>query len=229
MKEGVNYLSLSSEQYNVPIRYTLDDSDPELSSPIYEEPLQINETTTITAALFEDDQLMEYPSRMEVVYHLASGKHIELKNEPAPNYVSSGAISLVDGIKGTEDFRDGYWMGFEGSDLVADIDLGKAFPVKSIAVRFLQNSGSWIFLPEEVMFTLLSAEKEVLSDKIVTPDVTWEVKGTIIEEFRMEIESIDAQYIRVTAPGLKTIPSWHEGAGEKGWLFVDEIIIHGPG
>lgn len=229
VKEGVYFLSLSTEQYGIPIRYTLDGSVPDLASSIYQKPLKIAGSTTVTAALFKDGQLMEYPNRMEVVYHLATGKNVELQNAPASNYAASGALSLVDGIIGSEDFHDGYWLGFEGSDVVANIDLEKPSPVKSISVRFLQNTGSWIFLPEEVTFTLLSSERKVLIQKTIKTDVTWEVKGTIIEEFKTETESVNAQYILIAAPGLKEIPSWHEGAGEKGWLFVDEVIIRGQG
>jgi hexosaminidase len=229
MKEGVYHLSLSSEQYGKPIRYTLDGKVPDIESSVYEKPVRISGSTVVTAALFNDGQAMEYPNRMEVVYHLATGKNIELKHSPALRYRASGPLSLIDGIKGTEDFHDGYWMGFEGSDVVAEIDLGKSFPIYSVVVGFLQNTGSWIFLPEKVTFTLLSEDRKVVLERIVTPDVTWEVKGTIIEDFELEFDSMDARYIRLHAPGLETIPSWHEGAGEKGWLFVDEVIIHGPG
>jgi len=27
------------------------------------------------------------------------------------------------------------------------------------------------------------------------------------------------------AKNIKTLPDWHPGAGEKAWIFVDEVIV----
>jgi hypothetical protein len=32
--------------------------------------------------------------------------------------------------------------------------------------------------------------------------------------------------IRLKAQPIAKLPTWHPGAGAKGWIFVDEILIH---
>lgn len=225
MENGSYTIELTSEQYNRPIHYTLDGSDPTTASATYSGPMIISESSVIKAALFDQGELMEYPSTKEIVFHLGTGKAGSLKFPPARNYSGSGFLSLVDGLKGSDDFHDGYWLGFEGTDFEATIDLTEETPVSSVTADFYQNTGAWIFLPESVTFTLLSGNNEVLAEDVLEPESTMEVKGAIIEEFEAAFQEMPVRYVNVKAKGLKMIPDWHEGAGNKGWLFMDEIII----
>jgi hexosaminidase len=34
-----------------------------------------------------------------------------------------------------------------------------------------------------------------------------------------------ARYVRVIAKNIGACPAWHPGAGEKAWIFADEIVI----
>jgi hypothetical protein len=33
------------------------------------------------------------------------------------------------------------------------------------------------------------------------------------------------RYLRVVASNTEPLPEWHPGAGETGWIFVDEIVV----
>ena len=52
-----------------------------------------------------------------------------------------------------------------------------------------------------------------------------EVKGTIVEEILTSFDTTKAVYIKLHAPGIKSIPQWLDGSGNKGWLFIDEVVI----
>jgi hexosaminidase len=60
---------------------------------------------------------------------------------------------------------------------------------------------------------------------IITPDATPEVIGTIIEEMKADFDNVSGRYVQVHAKNIKTIPKWHEGAGQKAWIFADEVVI----
>ena len=98
--------------------------------------------------------------------------------------------------------------------------------MSSLTADFLQNSGAWIFLPEKLTITLLDLEKKIIAERVLEPEATREVKGTIIEEMKAEFENTTAKYIKVHAFGISSIPDWHEGAGNKGWLFIDEVVVY---
>ncbi|MBI1223951.1 MAG: hypothetical protein GC192_01825 [Bacteroidetes bacterium] len=64
VKNKLNYfvgsmeIMLASEGANTEIRYTTDGTEPNIMSKLYEEPIKITETTTITAATFRDQKLI---------------------------------------------------------------------------------------------------------------------------------------------------------------------------
>jgi hexosaminidase len=39
------------------------------------------------------------------------------------------------------------------------------------------------------------------------------------------LPAVNARYIRVIARGEISCPPWHAGAGNKAWLFCDEIVV----
>jgi len=40
-----------------------------------------------------------------------------------------------------------------------------------------------------------------------------------------EYPGVNARYVRVKAVNMGKCPQWHKGAGNKAWLFADEISI----
>ena len=156
--------------------------------------------------------------------HLALFKPVELRTNFNPKYEAGGAAALTNGLKGLEDFNCN-WLGFEGEDLEAVIDLGEMMTVHKISTDFLQDNYSWVFLPLEVEY-LISTDginfKTVANIRNKTPDTK---PGKFFEAFEAEFEGTQAQFIRVKATNMKTCPDWHTGKGGKSWIFADEVII----
>ncbi len=220
-------IALKTEQLNPDIHYTLDGSEPSASSPIYEQPLKIDSSVTIKAGIFVGDQLKEAISEKGIVFHQAVGMVGHLKFPPHPNYRAKGAISLTDGLLGSEDFRDGYWLGFQGDDMVFELQLDDPLEIASINMSFLQNTGAWILLPEKVTVELLDEKGEVLAEQLLLPELMPEVVGTLLDEQEAVFDQVKASAIRIRAANYGTLPEWHEYAGNKCWIFIDEIIVHG--
>ena len=58
-----------------------------------------------------------------------------------------------------------------------------------------------------------------------------QASSTKVEEPRFGLVSIPLpagpmDQIRLKAQPISKLPSWHPGAGAKGWVFVDEILLH---
>jgi len=224
--ENGNYLiELETEQWNMPIHYTLDGTDPTEDSPEYEKPFIIDKSTFIKAGIFVNGELKEYFSEKEIVLHKGVGKNSYLEEPPSKKYPGNGAMSLVDGLKGSDSYRDGYWIGFQGTDMKFEVDLGKVETIMTISASFYQNTSTWIFMPEKVTFEILDENKKNVAKTTLSPDATHEVKGAILENIKTDFEEISGRYVKVFAKNIKTIPNWHEGAGAKAWIFVDEVVI----
>lgn len=223
---GSFQVKLESEQLNVPIHFTLDGSDLTPQSKVFKELLTINNSTVIKAGLFVDTELKEYYSEKEIVFHKGIGKNAELAKQPSRKYEAHGAMSLVDGLKGSDNFWDNYWLGFEGNDMIFELDLGKEIQISSITASFYQNTGAWIFMPEKVIFEILDAGRNKVERSVLKPESTMEVKGVVIEDISAKFNNETARYVKVHAKNIAKIPNWHEGAGSKAWIFVDEVIVN---
>ncbi len=219
-------LQLTSEQYDPAIHYTLDGREVTFSSPRYTEPIPFTGNGIIRAGIFVDGALKGKLTEMPLVYHLAMGNPVYYLAPYSYRYPAAGERTLTDGLKGSSDFRDGYWQGFHGNDIEVIIDLGKEIPVNSVQMNFLQSQKSWIFLPVEVEYSLSSDRKKFHSVNEVMHKVSQKEERSIIHPFNFQFrEKTMARFVKVKAKSLRICPSWHEGAGEKCWIFADEIVV----
>jgi hypothetical protein len=156
--------------------------------------------------------------------HLALDKPVELMTTFSPKYEAGGAKALTDGLRGINDYHFN-WLGFEGEDLEAVIDLGVETEIHEISADFLQDIQAWVFLPES--FTVYySTDSEELIKIGVSENITPDNKtGAFIQTFSITTENVRARYIRVRAESMKICPAWHIGSGKSSWIFTDEILV----
>ena len=155
---------------------------------------------------------------------LARGKSITLLTPCSPKYNPEGERAFTDGLRGTSDYHYN-WVGFEGEDMDAVVDLADTMVINYLSVDFIQNYHAWIFLPKEVKYytSLDGVNFEMVGDvRNPLPD---NIPGSFIISFSKNVPLTKARYLKVTAVSLKTCPDWHIGAGEKCWIFTDEIVI----
>ncbi len=157
------------------------------------------------------------------IKHLAIGKKIALNVAPSPKYAANGAQSLVDGNLASEDFLDNRWLGFEGVNLEATIDLQQSKFVKSVGISTLQNQPAWIFFPQKIDVAVSKDGQhfKTVAVKTTSPKASPEIE---IKVFEMPIHQ-EVRFLKVYLQSVGQCPNWHPGAGGKTWIFVDEIIV----
>jgi alpha-L-fucosidase len=143
-----------------------------------------------------------------------------------PGYPGQGPQTLVDKVRGTLDFRDGNWIGFEQDDCEAILDLRVSKPVHNVTVGCLQAQNSWIFLPKAIeVFTSNDSKsyKPAGRLEIVTtgPD-----EGIATKDYTVPCREAKGRFVKVRVVNTGLCPPWHKGAGGKAWVFVDEITVH---
>ncbi len=158
------------------------------------------------------------------VKHLAVGKEVKLTNSYHPKYAGSGEKTLIDGIRGSLDYNDGSWLGFEGVDFEATVGLGQSQSIKSIKCGFLQSQVSWIFFPTFVEMAVSTEGDEFQVIK------TFEGKAEFnpapdIRDCLATFPAKNVRFVRIKAKNVGTCPDWHAGAGGKAWIFIDEIVV----
>ncbi len=224
-KTGRMRLGLETESRLDGIRYTLDGTAPGWASKSYTDPFAPRSASVIKAGLFLDGALAGPVTETIFRPHRALGQTPALAAEYKKEYSGGGALALVDGLRGSQNHQDGRWQGYEGDDLEAVIDLGKAQTIRSITAGFLQDARSWIFWPREVQAALSEDGKNYRPLQGVHLESAANAPGLILKDIRIEAAGVKARYIRLSARSLGLCPPDHPGAGQKAWLFVDEIIV----
>jgi arylsulfatase len=163
-------------------------------------------------------------ARPDTLAHVAVGASVTLAVDPNPRYESIGAGVLTDGRVGTRDFADGHWLGFQGRALDAVIDLGEPRTIQSVALDCMQNQRPWIFFPRsiEVSGSDDGERWDVIGRREQPAEQSEEIRARVIT---VSVNTGAVRYVRVVAHGVDPLPEWHPGAGNPGWIFVDEIIV----
>jgi len=191
----------------------------------YEIPITISEDAILKT--YSEKNGVKSSTLTTNFYKIDPDVSISLETEYANQYNAGGDNALIDGLRGSLDFRTGAWQGYQDTDVVATVNLGKTKSINLVTVNFLENQESWIFFPTEVecwvskdgiQFTLF--EKREFDT--VQPSKEIEIK-------RVEFKQPSAyyQYIKIIAKNLGELPKWHLGAPQNGkaWIFIDEIKI----
>ncbi|MFT7465538.1 MAG: hypothetical protein ACI9EF_003907 [Pseudohongiellaceae bacterium] len=156
--------------------------------------------------------------------HLAFGLPPSLTWAFAEKY-SGGRQGLTDGWRGSNTYQDGFWVGFEQVDMSAELSWQTPQTVSSVSAGFLQDHGSWIWLPQQlevwgssngVDFERLGRWENTTSARQASP---------FRREATVEFAPTSVRQIKVVAKSLGSCPPWHKGAGGKAWIFCDELVV----
>ena len=215
-------VSMNHPIEGVEIYYTLDDSDPTESGKLYEQPLCLKENTKVRAAAKQGDS---WSRVIDAQYYLIdANRSVKLENMYNEQYSAGGAKALIDHLRGTDNFRTGAWQGYYGVDLIATIDLGASKRINRLAGSFLQEIYSWIWMPTEVEYFVSDDGKRFRSVGKVKNDVPIDEDGAFIQEMAVRPRT-DARYVKMVAKTIGICPEGHVGAGQKAWIFCDELVI----
>lgn len=218
-------IGFATEQLSPEIRYTTDGSVPTLQSKLYKQPLAIDSSVTLRAAIFIGGVINETFSEKRIAYQQALGATVKYTRPPSNKYPGQGTTTLVDGLQGSMSHHDGFWQGFYGDDMEVEIDLGAPRTISSVTGSFMQFQNVWIFLPETMEVSL--SEDGINYSEAGTATTTTDRKKDLAfrEELKVQFTETPARFIRVKATNGGVCPAWHPGAGDTTWIFADEIVV----
>ena len=200
------------------IRFTLNDSEPTVNSEAYTRPIPITESVRIKASVFNSSEKLGNTFSQNINLHKAVGKKITINKEPHKSYLGSGAQGLINGISGSDTrYGDKEWLGFWGEDIEIIIDLGKETNINTIETRFYNGQGQWIYAPKEIEFGF---DAHGLVSKVKLPEVLDKIQPVIIKA------DVLSRHIYLKIPNYGFIPEGKQGAGNKAWTFIDELIVN---
>ncbi len=233
---GMPMVTLGTLGGNKKIYYTLDGSDPNVSSACYEGPFPLERSATIKAVCYN-----EYGegvvSEQYLLSHLGMGGKITLRT-PFSNYKAiysgGGLDALIDGRLGSNaTYADGHWQGYWGDSIDAVIELPSALDrlPSRISMRFMQNTFDWVLAPTQIRVYASSDGKVWVQVADHRFDMDPRETGMRLKHYVVPLdgqlfERSAVRLIRVVVPNPGPLPSWHPAPGQPSYLFTDEIEIH---
>ena len=218
-------VNISSTFPEVEIRYTLDGNEPTTSSPLYQKAFTLEKSTPIRAAIFSKNKKIgkTYSAEAKISTHI---KNLTLYPPPSPKYTGKGKNTLLDGANGTEKFRSKAWIGYEGNDVMATVELKTNQPIQKVGVRYLHQPGSWIFSPKKVMVSISPDGKKYEPIAKLDSSTFPNKDKTGAGEMTVPLKSTFGKFIKFKIEGQGTCPDWHPGKGSPAWLFLDELFVN---
>ncbi|HLN53405.1 MAG TPA: GH92 family glycosyl hydrolase [Lentimicrobium sp.] len=220
-----NTLEIKVIPYNEAIiRYTLDGSEPVATSTLYSSPVLINKSTVFQCKAFKEG--FEPSATVQSIFtRRPEGVKLILHSKYEPQYSGNGENTLLDGLRGNEDFRLGGWQGYQGVNIEAEIRLDNTKPVDLVSIGFLQDVNAWIFMPDKVQ--LWSSSDGINYNLIETiynsvPNDKW---GVIKHDFEFKVNGLTDRFLKLRATNIGTCPAEHKGYPNAAWIFSDEINI----
>lgn len=189
----------------------------------YEKPFTISNNCTIEAYCTDADGNSSFTSRT-TLRRIENNYKVTIVHPYSKLYTGGGDQAIVDGVRGSENFRLGGWQGYQDCDFEAIIDLGRERRIHGLSAGFLQDTRSWIVLPQWVEFYTSRDGKTYINQGRVEHEVDPQDYTRQIHEFSLPL-GVDARYVKVVAKNFGTLPEWHIGAGGEAHIFVDEVTI----
>lgn len=209
-----------------PIYYTLDGTEPLVSSNLYKEPVAITSSAEFKAIAIRPIGNSKVLSE-NISFNKATGCPIELVNQPAPKYTYNGATTLVDGLKGSGNYAGGRWLGFQGTDVEAIINLGSPTEIKEVSTEACIDVNSWIMGITGLSVAISEDGKNFkeVAAPLNFPTLT-DLNKKEIMPYMIEFAPTKATYVKVTIKCTPALPKGHTGEGKPAFMFIDEICIN---
>jgi hypothetical protein len=188
----------------------------------YTGPITIDRDLTLRAYALGDGT--RSPTISVAFRRLTHYPRITLSAPYAPQYAAAGDDTLIDGLRGGSNFRVGRWQGYQGHDLDATIDLGETRDIRHVAMGFLQDTGSWIFMPRQIAIEVSDDGTTFRGVGVVKNTVPEQESKPVTAELGAGVNA-RARYVRVRVQRYGRLPGWHPGAGNEAWFFADEISV----
>lgn len=189
----------------------------------YTAPLMIDRSATLEARFASDDPKQEAVFKQQYLLHKGVKAKLSINKNPHPAYNAGGNAALNNGVYGSrERYGDKEWLGYWGDDLVINLKYDSPIKLDSLKLGFYHAPGQWIYAPtKSTIRATLADGRSYNTVAILKRD---SLSNVATEVFGLPKEMVTR--IRIEIPSFGIIPEGKQGAGNKAWTFLDEIVVY---
>lgn len=224
-EENLFEIRAEINQQGLNLYYTTDGSEPSINSYLYSDKITLNKSADLKFGLFRKSKIVGETILKSYSISKSNNKLVTLTKDASNRFEGGNKSILTDGIRGGNNYRLGGYLGFQGEDFEAIIDLENISDINKITTGFFTASSSLVILPDYV-------EYFISDDGINFKSVGRLTKGFNIKDpfwkrvdYSLTTNDLKARYVKVFAKNILDVPHWHPATGNKVWLMIDEIIV----
>ncbi|MBK6931580.1 MAG: sulfatase [Saprospirales bacterium] len=209
------------------------EKDPQELRNVYDDPAYFNIRFSLTRRL---RQLQEYygerpedyllPLLPDTIDHLARTASCVLQDQPGQLHSRDTAHFLTDGLYRAfspynAGLQEGYG-GFREHPLRVVLDFGRPVDFQEVGLHCRQVTPSWVYYPAWLqVFSADDGQDFQLKTEMKIPAEAPDGSRW----FTIPGITGRARFIKIVATPLENIPEGMPGAGNRGWLFADEVFV----
>ncbi len=211
------------------IRYTLDGSEPDsVNGALYKEPVKMNTSATLVARAFKKGWYGSEPALSVYLKKGVNPDSIQLLTKPDPKFTSPNGKLLADNNLADLNFGNstGEWLGYRKNDAAFLLYLNKNFAAQNVYLNMLENTGGFIFPPISVEVWGGTEKNNLkLLGKII-PQMPKKYEDAKMIQEKISFAPAEVKYVKIVAKPLQKLPKWHDGKGQRAWIFLSEIVVN---
>jgi hypothetical protein len=210
----------------VDMRYTLDGSAPDsVNSPLYKNPIPVDQHTTITARAFKQGWHGSKPVQVVYIKGIHKPDSVALGTLPDPAYSNSTANMLTDKEVGDTAFWNGKWLGYK-NEAVYYLYFNQPVTANEVLLNALKFTGADIFPPAkiEIWGGMDNQQLRLLGSTTVRIPAKNEPAAMIQPLVKIAPQPVKCLKIKVQP--VKALPSWRPGKGKQALVLVSEIVVN---
>ncbi|MCR6721877.1 MAG: chitobiase/beta-hexosaminidase C-terminal domain-containing protein [Chitinophagaceae bacterium] len=208
------------------IRYTLDGSEPDsIRSLVYKGDEVIDRNVLIRAKAFKAGWISSEIMEASLYKRTFVPDTIYFLTAPEPAYTGTAKL-LTDLVKGETNFRDGNWIAWRNNRMELLMPFSTTKNISSVTLGGLTDVNSYIMPPQSIEVWGGDDPSKLKKLGSCTLDQPKGVGIVALRGHECRFETTAVKYLKIIAQPVSKLPSWHPGKGDKGWLFVDEVLLN---
>ena len=98
-------------------------------------------------------------------------------------------------------------------------------PISTVTVSSIVDIGSYLMPPMSLEIWGGDDLEHLKLLSRTTPSQPLKQAPAYAKMYELKFQPAAYRYLKVIANPVAKLPKWHQGKGEKGWFFTDEVIV----
>ncbi len=209
------------------IRYTLDGTKPDsASSAVYKKPITVSNDATLIARAFKKGWYGSEPVQTVYIKKGYKPDSVELITKPDPKYKLTKPDLLSDNELGDVNFGTGGWLGYRKNDAAYYLYFNNAVKVQHVLLNMLKTTDQYIFPPVKVEVWGGTDKQHMKLLGELSSKMPKQNEPPVLIQPQIQFTATEIKCLKIVAQPIKSLPSWHQGKGERGWIFISELVVN---